>query len=182
MAKKVTAKKRWTAPKGGRKRAEGKRHPGGQLVQAVGMTPEMLARRIEAVGMGAATGKLAGYALGRLLATEQITKRQHDAGLIFAQAWRHWRGLAGLPPRTLTAGNGGPPRPDCTAGQWAAARSRLYRCYEAMGGWLPVKAVDGACCDDEWPVVGVNLDHLRQGLTALAEHFSLGEGGRPEAD
>jgi uncharacterized protein DUF6456 len=98
-----------------------------------------------------------------------IIDRQHEAGLRFRRDW-HFAAAApsviGADGARISRAAG---RQDFTDTQ-LAARRRMTAAIDLLGGELAEIVVD-VCCFDNW--ASGRLPRLRDGLTALADHYGL---------
>lgn len=165
------ARKRWRA---GRKRKEGARHPGGQLVQNVGATTELLQRRAEIVGAANIYDGDASWLIGRLYLKGILTEGQRDAA-------KKWQGRTARyklllegprPPRAADLGMPMGQVPDDPE-EFQRAKFEYDQCWHAVSarGHRVLRATLAAIFDET--VTDISL--VMEGLTALAKALGIDE-------
>ena len=146
-----------------RPRKQGKRYRCGKLRQSMDHgTPEVILKRLHIVGPG--DPSKAHYQLGILLERGQITEEQHQAGLVYAKAFR----IAVCAPQIRANGALARLMPSDSREVSESLREELTgvwkRMAKALGRVKP--ATDNVALFD---IPESRIDQVNRGLTILAE-------------
>ena len=179
----------------GRKRQAGPREPGGRLARSTAEPDKSYApaaiKRLTDCAINGVADEAYGTVLGRLYLEGRLSAAQFAAGQRFDRLTRRYLQAIAAPrpdPRSIGLDDG--PRsadidPDSRAGReqtedhratiaaMGAARAILAGC-----GKTAEAAVRGLCEASELPAGWSGHSALTAGLSALAEHWRLGHGGR----
>lgn len=167
--------------RGGRKRKTGKRQPNGRLVPNA--EPPNLVAQYNRLVMAA---KLEGlpadlsYSLGREYYFKHITKDQFEAGVMWSELVDKYNRAKGYPRKTAQSPDFEPKIPQTGEGSEMDERLRdaIFSRHDnahaelTSVGMMPERIVNRVCVDGN-SCEYFNREHLKDGLTALADHFGL---------
>lgn len=166
----------------GRPRGQGERYASGRL-KPDGASPVKV-RKLFDLAMAHAVDPRWAEPLGMMLARQEVTDSEYEAGALYARLKRECSEACGTPPATprsasLQAGSGrSPDAVESPDDVWASRklRRRYARAREAveklLGGAAILDVIERVCCELGEPSWTEKL-FLKPGLKSLAEHFGI---------
>jgi hypothetical protein len=172
-----------TTNRKGRKRKSGRRTTSGRIIRAPVDYRAMAALQPRRIGLPVALRghERAESVLGCLALLNRISEAQYESGRRYAVLVGAYLAMAGAPRSTAGNGHGGHECPTGTCDTCRNTMDRYMRAHEAIGRHcqgIPRicrhthAAVNWVVIDDHL-CTAEQLEYLKLGLTALAQHFGL---------